>query len=196
MPLIVSSTTDSQEDVNAAAGLAAGATETSEEESTTTAGAEEAAGGKPVKEPETEPDEDEGEEEEPGEAEKPDTPQPPKKKGGYLRKIESLERERGYSARRIEELESRLAAQHKAAGSDQPQRNPLEKPVESNFQSWDEYNEALLDWKIAVRDARTHEQATRWHAQEQQRQALEGWQQRMGEFRTKTKDLDDVFASV
>lgn len=193
MSITVSSTSDTQEQVNLAAGV-----ETPPEAPPAEAPA-------PVKEqkPPYEPDEDEGDEEEPDESEEQptkDTPPPPKKKGGYLRKIEALQRDNGYAWRRIEDLEAALVATRRPAGEQrQTEATPRQaeaqgKPVQDQFERYEDYIEALTDWKVTTREAQQREQMRQWQEQEQQRLALDGWQRKLHQFRQKTQDFDEVLA--
>lgn len=189
MSIVVSSTTDTQEQVNAAAGIEPEAV-TEEAATQTPAPAEQP----PAEEPYP-PDEDGDEDEEEEEEKKEVPPAPPKKRGGYLRKIEALERERGYSQRRIEELESVLAGQRKPAGQTQPE-GPKPKPTQDQFQSYEEFIEALTDHKMEQRELALAQKAREWQAQEQERQRLNGWQSRVGEFKQTAADFDDMLQSV
>lgn len=189
MSIVVSSTTDSQEAVNAAAGITTSGADAQVESTEETAA-------EPKKEPPPEePVDNEDEDEE--QDQEVDTQQPPapKRKGGYLRKIEALERERGYAARRIEELESRLAGARKPAGETQPQ-GPAPKPTQDQYQSYEEYVEALTDYKLEQRELQMAEKARAWHAQEQERQRLAGWEQRVGEYKQTAADFDDVLLAA
>ena len=192
MSLVISSTTDTQEDVNAAAGIETDAGEAQTQEPTPAPAPAKA----PPEEPDEEDDENGGEDPEPDER--------PKRKGGFQRKIEALERERDqerwYAQKRIEDLQAQLAGQRKPAGETRQPDAPKERPTLEQFQDYDEYVEALADWKteqkIEQRERELARQAREWHAQEQQRQLMSGWQQRIGEFRSTAGDFDDVLAAV
>ena len=197
MSLVISSTTDTQEDVNAAAGIETDAGEAETPTDATTPAPKPAE--KPAEEPEEDGDEENGEESEQPQEDKP------RRKGGFQRKIEALERERErerwYAQKQIEELQSMLAAQRRPAGeTPQPAPSPSARPTLDQFQDYDQYVEAVADWKteqkIAERERELARQAREWHAQEQQRQLMGGWQQRISEFRSKAEDFDDALAAV
>jgi len=189
MSLIVSSTTDSQEAVNAAAGVTDAAPTPPATEETT-----------PSEEPEVEVEE----EAEPGEGgvepEEPlaAAPQEPRKKGGFQRKIERLTQENEYRARRIEDLEAALAGRNNGhAGQQQEQPSwPRPKPTQAQFASYEEYDDAKDEWRDAKKE-HEREQREREHAVarlEQERETR--WQQSVGEFSTATADFEDVLSGV
>jgi hypothetical protein len=188
MSLIVSSTTDSQEAVNAAAGIVDAGTVTAPE-STTETPAEETP--QPVKAPSEEPQEEAAKE--PEEEEQPK--EPAHKKGGFQRKIERLERTNEYKDQLIEEMRSQLAGR-KPAG----ETKPSERPRAEQFTDYDEYQEKLVDWKLeqrlAEREARERQAAEEWQRQEQSRKLNESWQERLEQTRETVADYDEVLANV
>lgn len=197
MSITVSSTTDSQEQVNAAAGIvqsgAAPPVETPQEQKPP------AEDQKPPYEPDEDGTDDEDEEEQPEKPEQPEEQAKPRKRGGWLRKIEQLERERGYAQARIEQLESALVSGRKQQPEEQaPPAMPQGKPEwsQDQFQTYEEYIEALTDWKLQAREAQAREQIAQWQAQEQRRVALEGWHQRVQEYRPSAPDFEEVMHSV
>jgi signal recognition particle GTPase len=205
MSLVISSTTDDQAAVNAAAGIEA-PVEPETTEQIQPPGEEP----QPAKPP-GEPDEDEEEGDEPDEEEdkQPEQPpQQPKKKGGFQRKIEALQRENGYFRRQLEEVLAgtrmgipRIADQFANTGVsprpavEQPQQ-PLEPPRQDQFESYEDFTRALTRYEVAL--ARDEEQAKfrQWQAQEQQRQVAQSWQERVGSFKQQAPDFDDVLAAT
>lgn len=190
MSITVSSTTDSQAEVNLAAGVEAPPEETPVTQ-------EPPAEQKPP----YDPDEDDGEDEEPEEEEAPtkDTPPPPKKKGGWLRKIEAQERQLGYAQARIEQLEGLLVANRNGGQKPpaaEPPAMPQGRPTQDQFETYEQYIEALTDYKLQAREAQAREQYAQWQAQEQKRVALEGWHQRVSEYRPAAPDFEEVMHSV
>ena len=191
MSLTITSTTDSQEEINSAAGLEPEAGTPDASTQPVPAPAE-----KPI--PAEEPDaEEDGDDEEPQE-------QPKRPRGGYLRKIEALERERGYAARQIEELQAQLQGRRQAPPPE-PERpsGPPQAPNPDTFPDYgdyvkaqNEYVDKLTDWKMEQREAQTMQRAREWQAQERERQAMETWNERIGEFRAKAADFDDVLAKT
>jgi hypothetical protein len=188
MSLVVSSTTDSQEAVNAAAGIETEAPAEQQEAVKAPAPA------KPA-----EPDEAEEETEEEGDGEEKEGEEPPKPKrtGGFQRKIERLVRENEYLARRFHEL-----AQQQRQPPQQPQQ-PQQQPVvadgrprQDQFDSYDEYLDKLTDWKLEARLQQEHAAQQQRHQAAQQQERLTGWQQRVGQFKSEAPDFEDVLESV
>src|SRR5262245_33093394 len=128
MSLIVSSTTDSQAEVDAAAGLEPQPVEEQEQQQP------EAAEPKP-KQPPPKPDE---EEEEPGEETPPEEEGQPvraKGRGGFQRKIERLQRANDYLAQRNQELDQYLRYGHREQppAQQQPQPHANGRPHQDQF---------------------------------------------------------------
>src|SRR5262252_8438518 len=198
MSLMVSSTTDSQESVNLAAGLAADAPSDAPPAEDTVITEPEAAKPKeaPVK-PEPEPDEpEEGEEEkEKPEPEEDDKAKPPARKGRYERRIDRLEQQLAYE-RKIRELTEQLqGAPPREQRTAQPPA-PAERPRQEAFQSYEEYIEALTDWKADQASAKAEQKRQAATAQEQAQQQAATWRSRVEQARAKHEDFDDVLAGT
>jgi hypothetical protein len=188
MSLVVSSTTDSQEAVNAAAGIEEAPAEQQEQAVKAPAPA------KPA-----EPDEAEEETEEEGDGEEKEgeeEPAKPKRTGGFQRKIERLVRENEYLARRFHELAQQQRPQ---PPPQQPQQQPAVadgRPRQDQFDSYDEYLDKLTDWKLEARLQQEHTAQQQRHQAAQQQERLTGWQQRVGQFKSEAPDFEDVLESV
>jgi hypothetical protein len=188
MSLVVSSTTDSQEAVNAAAGIEEAPTEQQEQAVKAPAPA------KPA-----EPDEAEEETEEEGDGEEKEgeeEPAKPKRTGGFQRKIERLVRENEYLARRFHELAQQQRPQQPQP--QQPQQQPVAdgRPRQDQFDSYDEYLDKLTDWKLEARLQQEHAAQQQRQQAAQQQERLTGWQQRVGQFKSEAPDFEDVLESV
>lgn len=189
MSLVISSTTDDQAAVNAAAGIVE---EPAEE---TTQSPESVRPPKPPEPIETPDEEEEGDEEEGEESEGEGEPQPVKKKlGGWQRKIAKLEEANSYAYRKLAQLEDQLKPKQEAPG-------PPPRPKLEDFpDNYDAYIEALADWKtdrkLEVKEAENLKRAREWQQQEAQRVTQETWQTRTQEFRSKVKDFDAVLESA
>jgi len=189
MSLVVSSTTDSQADVNAAAGIETEAPAVEQEQAVKA----------PAPPKTVEPDEAEEEtedEQEEGEEKEGDEPAKPKRTGGFQRKIERLVRENEYLARRFHELAQQ---QRPPQQQQQPQQQPAAqdgRPRQDQFDSYDEYLDKLTDWKLEARLAQEHTAQQQRHQAAQQQERLTGWQQRVGQFKNEAPDFEDVLESV
>jgi hypothetical protein len=190
MSLVVSSTTDSQEAVNAAAGIETEAPAVEQEQAV-----------KAPPPPKTaEPDEAEEETEEEGDGEEKEgeeEPAKPKRTGGFQRKIERLVRENEYLARRFHEL-SYQQQQRPQQPPQQPQQQPVAdgRPRQDQFDSYDEYLDKLTDWKLEARLQQEHTAQQQRQQAAQQQERLTGWQQRVGQFKSEAPDFEDVLESV
>lgn len=195
MSLVISSTTDDQAAVNAAAGI--------EEEAPETTQAPEAA--RPPKPPEPIEVPDEEEEDEEGEEQETEEGEPQalkreaakaKKLGGWQRKIAKLEEANSYAYRKLAQLEDQL----KPKQQEQPQGPPPRPKLEDFPDNYDAYIEALSDWKtdqkLAAREQENLKKAREWQQQEAARATQQTWQTRTQEFRSKVKDFDAVLEAA
>ncbi len=90
---------------------------------------------------------------------------------GFVRKLNKLEQQLAEKDARLAELEKKLT---KPQGSD--------KPNIDNFDSFEAYNEALLDWKVDQRDVererRTQEREQQKEIKAKQSEALSSWEKK------------------
>jgi hypothetical protein len=190
MSLVISSTTDDQAAVNAAAGITEEAEETTQQQPTPESA-------RPPKAPPVEvPEEEEEETEEPDEGEEdPGKEEPKKKLGGWQRKIQKLEEANTYAYRRLAQLEDQLKPKEQ-----QPQGPPPRPTLEQFPDNYDAYIEALADWKtdrkLEVREQENLKKAQEWQQREAERATVETWQTRLNDFRSKTKDFDTVLSNA
>lgn len=195
MSLIVSSTTDSQAEVDAAAGLEPQPVEEQEQQQP------EAAEPKPKQPPKSVPPDEE--EEEPGEETPPEEEGQPVRargRGGFQRKIERLQRANDYLAQRNQELDQYLRYGHQQPPPPQPQQ-PAQphsngRPHQDQFQSYEEFTEALTDWKVEQAMQKRTEQERQQAAAYAQQQQVSSWHERVGSFRSEAPDFDEVLADV
>jgi hypothetical protein len=197
MSLVVSSTTDSQEAVNAAAGIEEAPAEQQQEQAVKA----------PAPPKTVEPDEAEEETEEEGDGEEKEgeeEPAKPKRTGGFQRKIERLVRENEYLTRRFHELAQQQRQQPPPQQPEGPRlRVALDdkygdggRPRQDQFDSYDEYLDKLTDWKLATALQQEHTAQQQRHQAAQQQERLTGWQQRVGQFKSEAPDFEDVLESV
>ncbi len=177
--MTIESTSDTAEQVAAAYGEAkpAGAT-TEAAQDTVTAGPIEAEQGEQPEAKaagaETGDDDDEADGEQ------------PKKKGGFQRRITKLTTEK-------RELEARLAALTAGKPAETPKADAGDgKPQLEKFDSYEEYVEALTDWKLERREAAKAEQARADAQKQQQAELANSWQARQDAVRAKYDDYDEV----
>jgi len=113
-----------------------------------------------------------------------------KKKGGFQRRIDKLSAEK-------RDLEAKLAAltagkpTEKAAEPSKADAGDG-KPQLEKFESYEDYVEALTEWKLERREAAKAEQAKAEAAKQQQAELAKSWQARQDAVRAKYDDYDEV----
>ena len=181
MALTVSSTTDDQAAVNAAADIEAPQVEEQQE----------STGRPPKVPPEPDPDGYEEEDEENGEDQPEEQPPPPARKGGFQRKIERL-------TRQVEELSER--ERRLLAGVQQPpqqQRPPVDAaPRQEDYPDYDAWDNARIEYRVAQALESRERQAAQQRIAQEQAEQVQGWHSRVGQFKQQTEDFDDVLESV
>lgn len=76
-------------------------------------------------------------------------------KDGVQKRIDELTKKRREAERRVSELEAELEQHRRAAGGETEQAAQLtERPDPDDFETYEEYEEALVDWKIDQREAK------------------------------------------
>jgi hypothetical protein len=116
-----------------------------------------------------------------------------KPKGGFQRRISQLTREKRELAERLARLEAGQAGNTAAPRTEETKTG---KPDQANFKSWDEYNEALTDWKVEQKLQAKEAEAQRQAAEYRQQQLVSSWAQRENAVREKVADYDDVMESA
>lgn len=136
----------------------------------------------------TDPDsetEDDEQEEEDGEEE---ADEKPRKKGGFQRRIDKL-------SQRNRDLEGRLAAMEGRL-ADKPAEIPAPKadgkPKAEDFSTYDDYVEALADYKLEQREKTRATQQAQAQAQAAQRAVEERWGKQLEDAKGRYDDFEDV----
>lgn len=127
-----------------------------------------------------------------------DEPQPPKpeKPDGVQKRINELTAKARAAERRAEILERQLEAnQRQQAPSKEEPAAPQAKPSIDQYESYDDYVEALADWKtdqkLAARDKAAHEERTQSKQKESRQQVAERVQKQIEDGRGKYSDFDE-----
>lgn len=175
--LTVASTTDPQSEINKAAGVA-------EEE--------------PKVQPQVEGDEPEEQESTPEQQSKP--------KSSYQKRIDKLVKERSTAKQEVEELKARLLKLEQGTNGHQQAQPQVEeapkeeqeapKPTPDQFATYEEFVEALADWKAdqkikSIRTAAAEEEKKK-AAEASQKAMMDAYTGRMDEARERYEDFDDV----
>jgi hypothetical protein len=127
-----------------------------------------------------------------------DTPEdkPGKSKGGFQRRIDKLTRASAEQREHISRLEARLAdANRQPAATNQeqaPAQNSGARPVVSEFNTYEEYVEALTDYKVTQRETARSEAEQRKAAEAELAAKQTSYQERVTAARDKYEDYDDV----
>ena len=187
MALVIASTTDTQEQVNQAAGITTPQPKPSEAP----------AQGEPEapQEPEpAEPDPDQDTEEQ----DDPEDSHKPKRKWGAQERISRLTREKYQYQARTQELERRLAEVTAARPQERPSPAPSQQqqytgePTESQFERYEDYVRALSQYHAAAAYHQMRQADMQRQAQYAQAQQHTVWQDRVANFRQATPDFDAV----
>jgi hypothetical protein len=139
-------------------------------------------------EPDPEPDDDQEAEEQKEEQQDADASTAGKGRGGSRqRRIDRLTREN-------EELKRQIAG--KAEPQDKPSEPATGKPKLEDFQTLEQYQEALTDWKLDQREQQRKEAEARTAAEEAVRKEQETWAKREKAARKAHDDYDDLMETV
>jgi hypothetical protein len=123
----------------------------------------------------------------------------PKKKSGYIRKIDKLTARVNAERERAERAEMLLA--QKAAGDKAPEpkveaKIPDGEPQADQFETYQEYVNALTDWKVEQKFKAREEAEKKTALEREQEKLFTSHQERVKSFAEKTKDFQDVMESV
>jgi len=184
MSLVVSSTTDSQEAVNAAAGIEAPVEEQAQKPTSPV----------PLEDPDTE-------EEEPEEPDEEDSDKPAaeakKPKGGFQRKIERLQAQNEQREQRIRELEAERQRYAPPPQQQQPAGPPRAEDYPNDYEA---YNRAVIRYE--ARQEIEQEFAARVQMQRQmaeqkaQQEIDQRWHQGVSALRQEAADFEDTLENV
>lgn len=114
------------------------------------------------------------------------------RKGGFQRKIDRLTREKYEMARRLEALESRLADKPAGEAKAQPKAASAERPKSAEFDDYDEFLDALADWKVDQKLAAARSAEAEAAAREAQAAVTAEWHARLDEYRAATPGFDEA----
>ena len=103
-----------------------------------------------------------------------------KKPSGYMRKIAKLQRE-------LAEERARNASQQPAVKTEN-----LNKPQLTDYKTYDEYNEALTDWKVDQKLKSRDEEAKKQKEAEKQREATSTWEKKVDALGDEYADYEEV----
>lgn len=128
----------------------------------------------------------------------------PKKKGGFQRRIDKLN-QRMSAAQQEAEYWRALALKNGAAEpakSEQPAKSEAKttqevgKPNPESFDTHAEYVEALTDWKLEQREAKSKEEARKHELMSKQEQLVSSYMEKSKAFAEKVEDFQEALESV
>jgi hypothetical protein len=132
-----------------------------------------------------------------------DKSQRPKKKGGYQKRIDKLTRERSLAAEEAQYWKEQALKAGKADKQDQPPTQKTEavavaesKPLAKDFDTHEDYVEALTDWKIEQKEKQSTEKAKLAEAQAEHQKRQAKFQENIQSFTKATPDFNDVLEEV
>lgn len=180
----VASTTDTQDQVNQAAGAVQ--TEEVEERPVPTGDVQVDSGQEAAPEPTAE--------------KKEDKPVP----RAVDKRIDKLTREKGELQRRVEELETKFQAQNAPpppeAKKEEKVVETADKPTPDKYQTYEEYLEAMAEYKADQKiDARLRKMAEEEEKQQVEaahKTIVDGYNEKVAEFKKDHEDFDDVVGST
>lgn len=118
--------------------------------------------------------------------------EPPKKSKGVQKRLDEITRLRYEAERRAEqERQERLYWQQKAMGETKPSA-PVNKPTVDQYGTYEEYLEALSDWKVDQRLASERAERERQQQEESQRSKAMTYKERASKAREKYDDYEQI----
>ena len=187
MSLVIASTTDTQEQVNAAAGVTTPPVPPSEAPPETT------QDGEPESATESEPAEDT-----PDQDTDEESPQKPKHPN-VQRRIDRLVREKYQAIGRVQELERQLASSRPPQQSGPPPAPPQVQqgePQEAQFERYEDFIKAQTRWAVAQEIAE-YQRQMRQQAEAQRQQAQHSeWQSRVQAYKAQAPDFESVLSDA
>jgi hypothetical protein len=209
MSVTLESTTDSKEQVLAAAGNLAQKKESVESNSESEAkeieasdeNSEESETSEEQESTDDESDNEFAESEEKEGEEEPEKEKPKKKNKGFKKRIDKLRGELSAKDQEINYLKQ-LALDKASA-----RENPIEtqkkseakldgKPLAEKFDTHDEYLEALTDWKLEQRETERENKKREVELKTQQQSQAQSFQAKVKDFAKSTEDFNDVVSEV
>ena len=117
-------------------------------------------------------------------------PEPKKGKGGFQKRINTLTRRNHELEDRLADLETRLAKPAAAVSGEATPSKP--KPSPDKFTTYEEYVEALADWKAEERFAKAKEAEAKSVQEQRQKETFQTYNQKTVEAKEKFEDWEEV----
>jgi len=126
--------------------------------------------------------------------------QKPKKKGGFQKRIERFQKKLSEKDQEIERLR-REALNVKNPGHSETEKQLKQKPADvkpkaENFDTHEEYVDALTDWKIEQREKEREAKAEQAQIKNEREKQAQTFQSKVSEFQKSHDDWDEVIEEV
>jgi len=138
---------------------------------------------------------------------------PSKGKGGFQKRIDKLTKEKGELAEKLSAYEERFKvieerlAKPAATEPEKPVKTspetpgkPLDSEIGTKYKDWNEYNEALIDWKadqrLAAKLAERDQTAEQREVQEIQQAREEGYRESAKQFAESVPDFNEAITAA
>lgn len=141
----------------------------------------------------TEESEDEHDEEKSQQDEKP------KKKGGFKKRIERFQRKLSVAEQELAYWKEKALKENSKAEPESKTPAKTEtngKPKVDDFATYEEYTEALTDWKIEQREKERDSKARETQVKTEYQKQVETFQSKVSEFAKTKDDFEDVISEV
>jgi hypothetical protein len=131
----------------------------------------------------------------------PEKKQEPKEDvpAGVQKRIDKAVAKQREAERRAQELEQRLAEIQGSRPAEPKHAEPAKaegRPQAESFSTYDEYVEALADWKLGEREKQREQAEAERKARDEQKQVADAWNKRVEQAKQKHDDYDDVIAEA
>lgn len=194
----IESTTDTKAEIDAALGLKQEVEETKSESSKEDE-SEQSHDESDTSENESEESEDDDESKDESESSEDD--KKPRKKNGFKKRVERFQRRLSERDLEIERLSRELEMAKSSKKDDKPEdtnlnKNTESKPKAADFDTHEDYVEALTDWKIAKEKAAIQKEAEERTHKESVKKQTETFQSKVNDFKKEAKDFDEVIEDV
>jgi hypothetical protein len=127
--------------------------------------------------------------------------QQPKRKSSYQKRIDKLTRDKRELEARLAAIEDRVNGKSGGKADDRSSAPPAKaepagKPKVDDFETYEEFTEALAEWKIAQHQSKQTEAKQAREAEQQRKAVLDQWNSRADAVREKLPDYDEVLESA
>lgn len=132
--------------------------------------------------------------------EKDDEEKRPKKKGGFQKRIDKFRKQLAERDQELEFLRKQnmqiAQAKSEPVKDAAPKVDPTGKPKAADFDSHEEYVEALTDWKLAAKEKEIEAKQRETQAKTEYQKAVDSFRSKVAEFKKSAEDFDELVSDV